>query len=69
MKQNFLTGLSTIFAGTRPADVSAYLARHILSHDLQSSDTKASGAQLKHRRIGVFDICQASFATAVRLSG
>jgi AraC-like DNA-binding protein len=68
MKQDFLSDKSVIFAGTKPEEVSAYLARHIVSHDLQLSGAQTKGAQLKHRRLAALDICQASFATAVRLS-
>lgn len=69
MKKNFLSNQSLIFAGNRPGEVAAYLARHILGQDLQLSGATTGGAQLRHRRFGALDICQASFATEVRLSG
>ena len=68
MKQDFLSDKSLIFAGATPDDISIYLARHILCHDLRLSGAPTRDAQLKHRRLATFDIFQASFASAVRLS-
>lgn len=68
MKQHFLTDKSSIFSRTSPATVSAYVADHVVTHDLQLLGSGRDKAYLRHCRVGTLDLCQLAFATESRIT-
>jgi AraC-like DNA-binding protein len=68
MQQHFLTDKSSIFTRTAPAVVSAYVAHHVVTHDLQLLGSDTDRAYLRHRRVGTLDLCQVAFATESRVT-